>query len=64
MDFNYTQNFGLGKRVNLQLAGDVFNAFNSQTGYSFEPRVHNSAFNTPRLYFDPRRFQVAARLQF
>jgi len=63
-DLNYTQNIGLGKRVNLQLAGDVFNVFNSQTGYSFEPRVHNSAFGTPRLFFDPRRAQLAARLQF
>jgi hypothetical protein len=64
LDLNYTQNIKLTKGINLQLAGDVFNVFNKQTGYSFEPRVHNSAFGTPRLYFDPRRAQVAARLQF
>jgi hypothetical protein len=64
LDLNYTQNIKLGKRVNLQVAGDVFNVFNKQTGYSFEPRMHNSAFGTARLYFDPRRAQVAARLQF
>lgn len=64
VDLDYTQNIKLGGRINLQLAGDVFNVFNKQTGYSFEPRVHNSAFGTPRLYFDPRRAQLAARLQF
>ncbi len=64
IDLNYTQNFRMRGHVNLQIAADLFNVFNKQTGYSFEPRVHNSAFGTPRLYFDPRRLQVAARLQF
>jgi hypothetical protein len=46
LDLNYTQNIKLGKRINLQLAGDVFNLFDKQTGYSIEPRVHNSLFGT------------------
>ena len=41
-----------------------FNVFNKQTGYNIEPRFHNSLFGQPRLYFDPRRLQVAARFQF
>jgi hypothetical protein len=64
LDLNYTQNIKLGKRINLQLAGDVFNLFDKQTGYSIEPRVHNSLFGQARLNFDPRRAQVAARVQF
>jgi hypothetical protein len=64
LDLNYTQNIKLGKRINLQLAGDVFNLFDKQTGYSIEPRVHNSLFGQARLNFDPRRVQVAARVQF
>jgi hypothetical protein len=64
LDLNYTQNFRMKQRYNIQLTADVFNVFNKQTGYSFEPRVHNSAFGMARLYFDPRRLQVAARLQF
>jgi Carboxypeptidase regulatory-like domain len=64
LDLNYTQNFRMKQRYNLQVSADVFNVFNKQTGYSIEPRVHNSAFGTPRLYFDPRRLQVAARFQF
>jgi hypothetical protein len=42
----------------------VFNVFDKQTGYSFQPAVHNSEFGQPRSYFDPRRFQLAARLRF
>jgi len=64
LDLNYIQNIPLKGRLNLQLAGDLFNVFNEQTGYDIQPQVHNSAFGTPRRYYDPRRFQLAARLQF
>jgi hypothetical protein len=64
LDLNYTQNIRLGGRLNLQIAADLFNVNNRQTGYNFQPAVHDSAFNTPRDYFDPRRFQLAARLRF
>jgi hypothetical protein len=64
LDLNYTQNIRLAPRLNLQLAADLFNVNNRQTGYNFQPAMHNSAFNTPRDYFDPRRFQLAARLRF
>ena len=50
LDLNYTQNIRMGPRLNLQFAGDLFNVFNKQTGYDFEPSVHNSAFGTPRSY--------------
>jgi len=64
VDLNYTQNFRLKGRLNLQLAADVFNLFNKQTGYNIQPAFHDSAYGTPRSYYDPRRLQVAARLQF
>ena len=48
LDLNYTQNFQLTERSNLQLALDLFNVFDKQTGYNIEPQVHNSAFGTPR----------------
>ncbi len=64
LDLNYIQNFRLSQRFNLQLAADLFNVFDKQTGYNIEPQFHNSAFGTPRTYFDPRRFQLAARIQF
>ena len=64
LDLNYTQNIRLGNRLTLQLVGDLFNVFDKQTGHNIEAQVHNSLFGTPRNFFDPRRLQVAARLQF
>jgi hypothetical protein len=64
LDFNYTQNFRLAEHLNLQIAADLFNVNNRQTGYNYQPSVHDSTFNTARDYWDPRRFQLAARLRF
>jgi hypothetical protein len=64
VDLNYTQNVRLGGRYNFQVVGDLFNVANRQTGYNFDPRFSSSTFNTPRSYYDPRRLQVALRLQF
>jgi hypothetical protein len=64
MDLNYTQNIRLGGRLNLQIVGDLFNVFDQQTGFNIQPSVHDSTFGQPRNFFDPRRLQVAARLQF
>jgi Carboxypeptidase regulatory-like domain len=64
LDLNYTQNFRLAPRLNVQLVGDLFNVFDKQTGYDYQPSAHSSVFGLPRSYFAPRRFQLAARLQF
>ena len=64
MDLKYIQNFRLGDRLTLQLDADLFNVFNNQTGYNFQPAVHSSDYATARSYFDPRRIQLAARLRF
>ena len=67
LDINYTQNFPLqqlGPRVNVQLAVDVFNVYDNQTGYNYNPYLTTPQFNIPRSYFDPRRLQIAARIQF
>jgi hypothetical protein len=64
LDLNYTQNIKLPGTLNLQLVADLYNVFNNQTGYSYQPSVHSAIFGQPRLYFDPRLFQLAARIQF
>jgi carboxypeptidase family protein len=64
LDLNYTQNFRLGDRFNLQLRGDVFNVFDKQTGYAIQPNVHVAAYGQPTAYFAPRRIQLAVRFQF
>jgi hypothetical protein len=63
LDVNYTQNIRLRERLNLQIVGDLFNVFDRQTGYDIESQEHNSAFGQARKFFDPRRLQIAARLQ-
>jgi hypothetical protein len=97
LDWNYTQSFGLTHGLNLQLAFDVFNLMNRQTGYNFEERIGTLGFTTrtdvptvaipssiapstlagigvapgarvnapyPNSFLAPRRFQIAARIQF
>ena len=64
MDLNYTQNIRLADRFNFQVAFDLYNIFDKQTGYDPQPAVLSSVFGVPRKFFDPRRLQVAARFQF
>ena len=44
LDLNYTQNFPLPRGLNLQIAADVFNVFDRQTGYNLETRVGTLGF--------------------
>jgi hypothetical protein len=64
VDINYTQNFRFSERLNLQILADLYNVFDNQTGYNIDPAFHSSTYGLPRSYFDPRRLQLAARLQF
>jgi hypothetical protein len=64
LDLDYTQNLRFAKRYNAQIAVDLFNVFNKQTGYNIDPAAHSSTFGSPRSYYDPRRLQVAFRLYF
>ena len=67
LDINYTQDIPLdrfGRPITLQLVVDVFNLYDNQTGYSYNPFLTSTQFNTPRAYFDPRRLQIAFRARF
>jgi hypothetical protein len=64
LDLNYTQNVKVYRRSTVQVAVDLFNVFNKQTGYNYQPSVHSTLFGVPQSYMDPRRVQVAMRLQF
>jgi Carboxypeptidase regulatory-like domain len=65
LDLKYTQNFRLGGQTRLQVDADLFNVFNGQTGYNPQPGFHTGAsFGVSRNFYDPRRFQIAARLRF
>ncbi len=64
LDLNYTQNFRVPNGLDVQLVGDLFNVFDSQTGYDYNPYFHSATFGQPRRYFDPRRFQLLLRVRF
>jgi hypothetical protein len=64
LDLNYTQSFDLGDRFELQLIGDIFNVFDKQTGYAPQRRERLASFGTNSKFYDPRRFQLTARLRF
>jgi len=105
VDFNYTQNFGLPRGLNLQIGLDIFNVTNNQVGYNYETRIQTglgftndlskdhvaipdsisdsvlkallapnaATFNRDewgvlapfaKTFYSPRRFQIAARIQF
>ena len=44
VDLDYTQTFGLTHGLNFQIAVDVFNLLNRQTGYNYEERVQALKF--------------------
>jgi hypothetical protein len=64
LDLNYTQNVRIADRSTVQVAVDLFNVFDKQTGYNIEPVATSSVFGEPRSYYDPRRLQVAIRFLF
>jgi hypothetical protein len=43
---------------------DIFNVFDKQTGYSYNPYVTSDLFGTPREYYNPRRVQLAVGIKF
>jgi hypothetical protein len=64
IDLNYTQNIRLSQKARLQLAADLYNVFDKQTGYNITPFRSSSEFGNPRTYYAPRRLQLAARVVF
>ncbi len=64
IDIKYMQNIPIRGTVNGQIDIDLFNVANTQTGYNYQPSVHLAAFGQARNFYDPRRVQVAFRLQF
>ncbi|MCP3961601.1 MAG: TonB-dependent receptor [bacterium] len=64
IDLNYTQNFKLGDRYNIQLRADLFNVFDNQTGYNINPDEREAGFGTPRDFFNPQRLQLAVKFEF
>jgi hypothetical protein len=50
--------------MNLQVALDIYNVFDKQTGYAIQPGIHSALYGKPTFFWQPRRLQLAARVQF
>jgi hypothetical protein len=64
LDLNYTQDFPIGDWLNVQARVDVFNVLDQQTGYDVQYNAHSANPGTYSSFFDPRRIQLALRLEF
>lgn len=64
LDFTYTQRVGFLKRYSGQVEADVFNVFDSQTGFNINPNFHSAGFGQPQSYYAPRRLEVTLRFTF
>jgi hypothetical protein len=64
VDLNYTQDFSFAGNSNVRFRADVFNLFDNQTGYNFEPSVNLAAFGQARSFILPRRIQLQVQYQF
>ncbi|WOX05249.1 carboxypeptidase regulatory-like domain-containing protein [Microbulbifer pacificus] len=64
MDLNYTQNFNVFSDYALTFRADVFNVFDNQTGYNYDPDFDETTFGTPRSYYAPRRLQLSVGMDF
>lgn len=64
LDLNYTQDVKLFDGHYVQLRADLFNVFNTQTGYNIQNKVNSAGFGDPRTYYLPRRLQLAVSYRF
>ncbi|MGH9379549.1 MAG: carboxypeptidase regulatory-like domain-containing protein [Thermoanaerobaculia bacterium] len=64
LDLNYTQNFIFGERYTVQLAADIYNVVDKQTGYNIQNKRNEAGLGVPRDFFDPRTIQLSARFRF
>ncbi|GMG87906.1 TonB-dependent receptor [Biformimicrobium ophioploci] len=64
LDLNYTQDFKVLSDYTLQFRADLFNVFDRQTGYNYDPYVDSPLFGTPRSRYNSRRVQLSFGLHF
>jgi hypothetical protein len=64
VDLNYTQDYALTEDYVLKFRADIYNLFNKQTGYNYNPYMSSSTFGEARDYYDPRRLQLSVGMSF
>ena len=63
LDLRLIKDFSIGD-TELSVIVDAFNVTNNQTGYNIQNKFNSAGYGDPRSYFDPRRFQVMAKIEF
>jgi hypothetical protein len=64
VDVNYTQDFPVGDRFNIQARVDVFNIYDNQTGYDIQHNFNSALFGQPLSFYEPRRIQLSVKFEF
>ena len=64
LDLSYSQNFEVIEGYDLQFRADIFNLFDKQTGYDFNPYASSDNFGKPTRLYNPRRLQLTFKMEF
>ncbi|NVK57012.1 MAG: carboxypeptidase regulatory-like domain-containing protein, partial [Alteromonadaceae bacterium] len=64
VDLSYTQNWEFMEGYTARFRADVFNAFDKQTGYNYNPFLTSDQFGQARSFYNPRRVQLAVGVKF
>jgi hypothetical protein len=64
LDLNYTQDFELTEIFTMKFRADLFNVFDKQTGYNYNPFDYSTTFGEARSFYSPRRLQLSVNVVF
>ncbi|MEP1384259.1 MAG: TonB-dependent receptor [Paraglaciecola sp.] len=64
LDLSYAQRFQLTDELVLNFNADIYNIFDKQTGYNYDPYVSNTTFGEARNLINPRRVQLSVSIDF
>ena len=64
VDLSYTQNWEFVEGYTARFRADLFNVFDKQTGYNYNPYLTDDNFGEARSYYNPRRVQLAVGVKF
>mgnify|MGYP000324290384 CR=1 FL=1 len=64
VDLNYAQKFQISDDLELSFNAEIYNLFDNQTGYNYDPYVSNTTFGEARSLINPRRVQLSVSLSY
>jgi hypothetical protein len=64
LDLNYAQSFDITEDLTAKFTAEVYNVFDNQTGYNYNPYVSSDTFGEARNLINPRRVQLTVNIGF